>query len=200
MSDGFMRQSPLASLGLAAREGDPGSAGVHLWERVAVGMTNLRGDAGDGGFIGAARSALGYPLPTEPNTVTEGSGSRALWLGPNEWLIVHEAGASPAGALRQALSSRHVAVTDVSDARGVIALGGSKARDVLKKGSPLDVHPRAFGPMRCAQTRLSKLAAIIEQRDDSPVFDICVVRSATRYLWRWLEDAGAEYGIAIVRG
>ena len=163
-------------------------------------MTNLRGDAGDTGFIGAARSALGYALPIEANTVTEGQGSRALWLGPDEWLIVSEAGASPLGALRQALSGRHVAVTDVGDARGVIALGGPHAREVLKKGSPLDVHPRAFGPMRCAQTRLSKLAALVEQRDDSPVFDIYVIRSATRFLWRWLEDAAAEYGVAVVRG
>ncbi len=32
---------------------------------------------------------------------------------------------------------------------------------------------------------------------DGPVFDIYVARGFAQYLWVWLEDAGAEYGVII---
>ncbi|MEE9184627.1 MAG: sarcosine oxidase subunit gamma family protein [Acidimicrobiia bacterium] len=33
-----------------------------------------------------------------------------------------------------------------------------------------------------------------------PAFDLYVPRSFADYLWAWLEDAGTEYGVALVRG
>lgn len=201
MAEGYLRQSPLASLGLAARAAaEPGSTGVRLGERDRVGLANLRGDASDALFLERARQAVGTTLPLAPNTVTEGGGHRVLWLGPNEWLIANEEGVSAAPALAQAVAGFHAVATDLSDARVALTLAGPKARDVIAKGSPLDLHPRVFGPMRCAQTRLAKIAIVIDQRDEAPRYDLYALRSQARYLWRWLEDAAREYGIAVVRG
>lgn len=201
MADSYFRQTALAPLGLAAKATDaPGEAGVLLSERPLADHVNLRGDGTSVEFLQVARTTLGYALPTEPNTVAEGSGSRALWLGPNEWLLVAPLGTGLAGTLAQGLSGRLVAVTELGDARAVIGLSGRNARDVLAKSCPLDLHPKFFGPRRCAQTRLSKVGAILEQRDDAPSFEIYVARSVARYTWRWLEDAGSEYGVAVVAG
>jgi sarcosine oxidase subunit gamma len=200
MADSFFRQTALAPLGLAAKVTDaPNDAGVLLSELPLTDHVNLRGEASPE-FLGVARSTLGYALPAEPNTVAEGPNSRALWLGPSEWLIVAPVDAGIAGVLTQGLSGRTVAITDLGDARAVIGLGGRHARDVLAKSCPLDLHPKMFGPGRCAQTRLSKVAAIVEQRDDSPRYDVYVARSMARYTWRWLEDAAREYGVAVVAG
>jgi sarcosine oxidase subunit gamma len=32
---------------------------------------------------------------------------------------------------------------------------------------------------------------------DTPAYDLYVHRSFADYLWRWLEDAAKEYGVAI---
>lgn len=201
MADSYFRQTALAPLGLAAKATDaPGEAGVLLSERPLADHVNLRGDGASVEFLQVARTTLGYALPTQPNTVAEGSNSRALWLGPNEWLLVAPLGAALAGTLAQGLVGRSFAATELGDARAVIGLAGRNARDVLAKSCPLDLHPKSFGPGRCAQTKLSKIAAIIEQRDDAPSYEICVARSVARYAWRWLEDASGEYGVAIVAG
>jgi sarcosine oxidase, subunit gamma len=201
MADSYFRQTALAPLGLATKATDaPGEARVLLSERPLADQVNLRGDGASVEFLQVARTTLGYALPTEPNTVAEGSNSRALWLGPNEWLLVAPLGTGLAGTLAQGLSGRSVAVTELGDARAVLGLSGRNARDVLAKSCPLDLHPKSFGPGRCAQTRLSKIGALLEQRDDPPSYEIYVARSVARYTWRWLEDAGSEYGVAVVAG
>lgn len=200
MPEGYLRQSPLASLGLAARAATAAdAAGVTMGERERVMLVNLRGDGVDRGFLDRVRQALGVDLPAEPNTAAEGTRHRVLWLGPNEWLVVAGEGEQLAAALDAALAGLHVSVTDISDARAVIALSGAQARDVLAKGCPLDLHPRSFGPMRCAQSRLAKVAVLIDQRDDAPSYDLYVLRSQARYLWRWLDDAAREYAVRIIR-
>ncbi len=201
MADSYFRQTALAPLGLAAKATDaPGEAGVLMSEHPLAEHVNLRGDGASVEFLQVARTTIGYALPTEPNTVTEGTNSRALWLGPHEWLLVAPLGTALVATLGRGLAGRAFAATELGDARAVIGLSGPNARDVLAKSCPLDLNPKSFGPGRCAQTKLSRIAAIIAQRDDAPSYEIYVARSVARYTWRWLEDAGSEYGVAIVAG
>lgn len=194
------RESPLAHRDLAARSvEDPGSAGVVLGERPFCGMLNLRGDPRERKFLQAVRGALGVELPLEPNTVSEREETAVLWLGPDEWLVVtpEDREGPVAEALRAALRDLLCAVTDVGSGHTVITLRGPRAREVLAKGCSLDLHPREFGPGRCAQTRIARTGATLRQRDDSPAFDLIVRRSFADYLWAWLEDASLEYGAVV---
>jgi sarcosine oxidase subunit gamma len=82
---------------------------------------------------------------------------------------------------------------------------GPKAREVLAKGCPIDLHPRAFAAGTCAQTLVSRVGAIIHRTDEGaanelPRFELHVLRSFADYLWRFLEDAGQEYGVAVIEG
>lgn len=201
MAEIFLRQSPLDHLSLDARAvAEAGSAGIVAGERRFVAKVNLRGDPGDADFVKAAKAALKFFVPTAPNTV-EGKRDRyALWLGPDEWLVVGAPGTETrlAADLGKALDGIVAGVTDVTEGRTVIRLAGVHVRDLLAKGCGLDLHPRAFGPARCAQTRLAKANVILHQLDDAPTFDAYVERSFADYLWRWIEDAGTEYGFAIV--
>ena len=200
MADLSLRQSPLATLHLGGREGqDAPEASVQLAERRSVGKINLRADPGDGTLMNAFASVLGYPLPLEPNR-TSGEGKRgALWLGPDEWLVTVPGGQENAlfGALATAADGKHVALSDVSDARTILTLTGPRARDVLQKGCGLDLHPRAFQTGQCAGTLLARAAILLHQTGDAPSYDIHVAWSFAAYLWVWLEDAGAEYGVAV---
>ncbi len=197
MSESVRRESPLVRFDAARRAADaaPGEAEVMLGERPFLGHLNLRGDAADAQFVSAVSEVLGVAPPLEPNIVAEQGEHALLWLGPDEWLVLTppDAQGGVLERLRGALADRFGAVTDVSGGQTVITLSGKRAREVLAKGCTLDLHPRAFGPGRCAQSRIAKSAALIRQTDESPAFEIVVRRSFADYLWQWLEDAAREY-------
>ena len=199
-TDGARRQSPLTGFFAASAGGPADGAGVVISERPFLGHLNLRGDPADAGFTSAAQTVLGLALPTEPNTTAEAGGLLALWLGPDEWLVVTppDAQTSLAASLEAALDGRHVSVTDVTGGQTVIALSGPSARDVLAKGCPLDLHPLVFQPGDCAQTLLGKANVTLRCVDDTPAYELIVRRSFADYAALWLHDAALEYGCAVV--
>lgn len=191
-----LRQSALAPRRLRAAEASR-ETGVALSERPFRGQLVLRADSAKGAFLHAVEQALGIGLPVVPNTASGNEERTALWLGPDEWLLVVPDGEEleVERALRAALAGQHFALTDVSDGRAVIGLAGARARELLMKGCSLDLHPRAFGPGRCAQTRLARAYMLLHQLDDAPSYDLYVHRSFADYVWRWLEDATPPPGL-----
>jgi sarcosine oxidase subunit gamma len=176
------RHSPLQPLADALAAGS--SDAVALREVPFVAQVNVRADP-DGA------SALG--LPVEANTTAAWGARTLLWLGPDEWLAVGPDGDAPAMAAElEAADAGWVTTVDLSANRTVLELTGPVAREVLAKGCALDLHPRAFGPGRCAQTALARAQVILEARAGS--FRIYVRGSFATYLATWLLDAMAEYG------
>ena len=199
-TDGTGRQSPLSAFFATATDDPADGAGVVISERPFLGHLNLRGDPADGGFTKAAAGVLGFALPTEPNTTVGEGGLLALWLGPDEWLVVTppDAQTSLAQSLETALQGVHASVTDVTGGQTVITLSGPSAREVLAKGCPLDLHPAVFRPGDCAQTLLAKANVTLRCVDDSPCFELIVRRSFAEYAALWLHDAALEYGCAVL--
>ena len=201
-TDGTGRQSPLSRFfGTADAVSQADGAAVIISERPFLGHLNLRGDPEDAGFTSAAAAALGFGLPMEPNTVAAKGALLALWLGPDEWLVVTPPTAQTPllDSLEAALHGMHVAVTDVTGGQTMITLSGPRARDILTKGCPLDLHPGVFKPADCAQTLVAKANVTIRCVDDSPSFELIVRRSFAEYTALWLHDAALEYGVAVVR-
>ncbi len=201
MADLLIRQSALAALGLESRaRAARGEAGVALAEQPLRTILDLRANAGDAELLGTLQGLLDFELPLAPNTTTAKGKVTALWLGPDEWWLVSgDPKLDLAGKLRDGLQGLHAAVTEVGESRSCIEVSGPRAREVLAKACPLDLHPRAFQAGACAQSHLAKAAGLIHQTSDAPVYDLYVPRSFAEYLWRWLEDAGEEYGVAVVR-
>jgi sarcosine oxidase subunit gamma len=211
--EAYLRQSALAHLGLEGRgEAIRGAAGVAMGERPHRGMVNLRLDPGNAEVMAAFEAAFGFALPTSANTSAGNADTIALWLGPDEWWLVvpgpePEAGPALAEKLRAALTGHFAAVTEVGESRACIRVSGPRARALLQKGCPLDFHPRAFAAGACAQSILAKAGVTLHLFADEsaaqagaegPIFDIYVLRSFAEYLWAWLEDAGAEYGVTAI--
>ncbi len=199
MASDYQRQSALAHLHLHARASKAATeAAVTLCEHPYRGQLLLRGEVSDA--VTAVAKVLGAELPMKPNTSASADRRTALWLGPNEWLLITPDGSETEilSALTAALSGRHHAVTDVSDGRAVIGLSGPRARDVLMKGCSLDLHPRTFAVGQCAQTRLARCHVLLHQIAATPAYDVYVQRSFADYVWRWLEDAASEYDMVIL--
>ena len=177
--------------------------GIRLGERLDLGKIDLRGDPHDRAFMAAVGRALDLLLPIEPCTSAGKAQIAALWLGPDEWLLTCPArdASDLVGSLRAALVEVHAAITDLTAGRVAFRIAGPSARDVLAKGSPLDLHPRAFPVGSCAQSLLAKASVLIHlmegDRERGPSFDVYVARSFAHYLWTWLEDAGREYGVQV---
>jgi heterotetrameric sarcosine oxidase gamma subunit len=165
--------------------------GVTIAERRPRSMLNVRGDPADAGLASALRESFNVTLPLEPNTVTAAGATRALWLGPDEWLLVSER-----RALQPPASPGRGTLTDLSHGRAVLRLSGADVRAVLAKGCGLDLHPREFPVDRCAQTAIAKVSVILDhvQLD---VFDLYCPRSYARSFWGWVTEACAEYGCRI---
>lgn len=182
-----VKASPLAGL--------PGPAGgITLEERAFLGKVNLRGDAGDEAFMTAVRDVLDCTPPVEPNTVARGGERAVFWLGPDEWQIhcPEDAQQDLVKRLRSALAGRHSAVVDVSDYYVVMRLSGPKVLEVLAKGTPLDLHPRAFPTGSCAQTRFGHATVLLHKTADD-VVDLQVRWSFAEYVWSYILDGTLEY-------
>jgi sarcosine oxidase subunit gamma len=195
------RSSPLAAWGERFAQASAAPATFRIRERPFTTQVNLRG-ASSAAFSGAVRAALGCEPPAAANTYTAGASGCAVWLGPDEWLLVDgpDRGDEIAAALRGALAGTRHSVTDVSAARTVIEIAGADARLVLAKGCPLDLHASEFAPPRTAQTLLAKSRVLIQCVDASPEFRLFVAASFADYLAAWLLDAAAECAAARAAG
>jgi sarcosine oxidase, subunit gamma len=183
------RRSPLHGVGLP----------VGLRELPFLAQLDLRLDPADAAARAAVESVIG-PLPLEPNTVHGGPDAAVVWLGPDEWLVVGppDGAATLERQLRDALATgapdASVALVDVSANRTTLELAHADARAILAGGCPIDLHPRAFGPGRCAQTLVARAGVILWQTADEPVatFRLLVRPSFAAYLAAWLTDAIGE--------
>ncbi|NNC23872.1 sarcosine oxidase subunit gamma [Salinisphaera sp. USBA-960] len=169
-----------------------GELGVSVTEQPVAGAINLRGHADDPAFANAVKHALGLAPPTTPNTIADGDGLEALWLAPTEWLIRCELSAQVEleNALGDTLADQFTAINDVSGYYATFTVHGRNARHLLERATPLDIHPRVFGPGQCAQTVFAQTSAIILPREaETTRFDLIIRRSAADYAWHYLDDA-----------
>lgn len=107
-------------------------------------------------------------LPLEPNTAWEAGPRAALWLGPDEWLVVGPAHAASeiVAEFDGALEGEHRSIVDISANRTVIELGGPGRHDLLASGCSLDLHPRSWHAGMCAQTLFARTQVILHERDE----------------------------------
>lgn len=187
-----LRRSPLHHLTDRLREAAvPGERGVEVREVPFLAMVALRAHPGS---PAAARlgERLGAPLPS--CGAVAGSGPHAaLWLGPDEWLVVSTAEPGPLTAqLAAALGDDAGSVVDVSANRTTLELAGPAARETLEKGCPVDLHPRAFGPGNAVTTTLGPVPLLLWQTGASS-YRLLPRSSFADYVARWLLDAVTEY-------
>ena len=159
-------------------------ANVEVLERPFTSQVSIRLDPGSDAFTHAGE-ALGVPLPATPNRVERAGERIALWLGPDEWLVVAPAG-TPVLAEADDVS---LPGTDVSAHRTLLEIRGPDARSLMARGCPLDFDPRIFGADRCAQSLLARVDVIVFPLDGEDSFGVLVRASFAPYLVAWLRDA-----------
>ena len=193
--NGVWQESPLVGVDTLLKQHQASAtAAFRLAERPFLELVNVRGDTRDPAFIRAVEQVLGCKPPEKANTVARGNGYEMLWLGPDEWLVrsetAHDAArTAPLQAkLGTAFTGVFASAVDVGSGYTVLEISGTRTREVLARGCPLDLHPKLFGVGQCAQSHYFKASiALLPTGADS--FDIVVRRSFADYFVRIMLDA-----------
>ena len=174
-------ESPLAGVN------PPSGLSISIREITERGMLDLRGLASDAAFMAAVKGVLGFDLPVKPRTSATWGDVKVLWLSVDQWLILSSRSKAHEllAGLRGALAGIHSLVVDVSDMRAVIRLEGDGCREVIMKGTSLDLLDPEYVQGCCRRMRYAEIAALLDVVEDS-VFDIYVFRSYAHYTWNFL--------------
>jgi sarcosine oxidase subunit gamma len=141
----------------------------------------------------ASRAALGQALaldlPATPKRSATAEGRAALWLGPDEWLVIDHLGRDIAREL-SGVDALHSAV-DVSHRNVAIEVEGAAAEAILAAGCPQDLSSAAFPAGACSRTVLGKVEIVL-LRTGHETFRIECWRSFSDYVLTFLAQAAAH--------
>ena len=122
--------------------------------------------------FGVVAGALGFDLPQRPRTsATSAAGtghhvggtSAALWLGPDEWLVLGpDASNDDATSMMPALAALEgVSAVDVSHRNLALRVEGPAAEAVIAAGCPQDLRLDRFPVGACSRTVLTKAEIVL---------------------------------------
>jgi sarcosine oxidase subunit gamma len=174
-------RSPLAGLAL------PAGSRFALSEAPPAARFILRG--GEAVRV-ACGMAFGVEPPSRLGPAGESEGRAALWLGPDEWLLIADrADAAAIGdVLESVLDGTAHSLVDVSHRQiGLIASGPAAAR-VLNAGCPLDLDLKAFPVGFATRTLFDKVEIVLWRRAEG-AFHIEIWRSFAPFLEASLAEA-----------
>jgi sarcosine oxidase subunit gamma len=179
------------SANVAARDAalagyESSASGVALAVLPPAERVSLRAPAAS---VAVLSKALGVKLPQKPKSSAAKAGRTALWLGPDEWLVIDEAGKDPlvdcAGvkALHSAVGIAHRNVA--------IAVTGPAAAAAINAGCPQDLSLMAFPAGACSRTILGKVEIVLFRTADE-AFRVECWRSFSDYVWAFLTEAARD--------
>ena len=139
--------------------------------------------------VAALSKALGVKLPQTPKSSASKAGRTALWLGPDEWLVIDEASNDPMADLAST-KVLHSAV-GISHRNVGIAVSGPAAAATVNSGCPQDLSLAAFPGGACSRTVLGK-SEIVLWRTAEDEFRVECWRSFSDYVFTFLSDAARD--------
>ena len=134
----------------------------------------------------------GLEFDVQSPKVSSNKETRILWSGPNTWLVISRK-ENIIEIIKEKCNSANFAVTDISHSRAVIKIKGLQAKEVLKKGSPINFNE--FKKNNCAGTVFHGINIVIDSIDNNPeTYHLLTLRSFGESLYHHVTDAALEFG------
>lgn len=193
------RVSVLADVAVQGRFGaDKGAPGVTLSVRHPMSIVTVIARKDKTEALGQALAAA-YGISLPPVGESRGKNGLALhWCGADQYFAVAQGKGE--GELYRDLRARLEGLASCSEqshGRVIIRVAGPKARALLAKGTPVDLHPSAFGPGKSAMTQMAHVGVhLVQTGDDS--FELSVFRGFAENFWEWLTEQAEEYGYQVL--
>ena len=137
--------------------------------------------------LAATADALKLPHDESPCRAVRNGDRAALWLGPDERLLISPADEHPEieGLLQGALAGMPHSLVAISHAQVAFELSGAHAALALNIGCPLDLDAAAFPVDMCTRTVFAK-AQIVLWRQGPETFRVETGRSFAPYVTKIL--------------
>jgi sarcosine oxidase subunit gamma len=142
--------------------------------------------------VAALSKALGVILPKKPKTSASKAGRTALWLGPDEWLVIDEAGNDPLADCA-GVSALHSAV-GISHRNIAISVIGPAAEAAINSGCLQDLSLDIFPVGAASRTILGK-AEIVLLRTAADAFRVECWRSFSDYVFTFLSEGSRDAAV-----
>ena len=134
----------------------------------------------------------GLKFPLESSKVSFNKQTRILWNGPKTWLVI-SLNENILNNIREKCDDKNFAITDISHSRAVVQIKGFQAREVLKKGSPINLNE--FEKDNCAGTVFHGVTILVDLINDNPdTFNLFTLRSFGESFYHHITDAALEFG------
>ena len=134
----------------------------------------------------------GIEIPTQSSKVNLNKETRILWNAPRTWLIL----ASKENAIetvQKNFKETDFGITDISHSRAVIQIQGEQAKEILKKGSPINFNE--LGVNQCVGTAFHGITILIDSISNDPdTFNLLVLRSFGESFYHHITDSALEFG------
>ena len=133
-------------------------------------------------------------LPLENQKVTANKETRILWSAPRTWLIISSK-KNIINNIKDKCDHENFAVTDISHSRAVIQIKGLQAKEVLKKGCPININEIQVN--NCAGTVFNGITVVVDFVNNNPdTFNLLALRSFGETFYHHITDAALEFGYA----
>jgi heterotetrameric sarcosine oxidase gamma subunit len=124
--------------------------------------------------------------------VISNKNTRILWSSPNTWLVVSKS-EDIIEIINEKFDDKDFAITDISHSRAVMQIKGPLAREVLKKGCPINLNE--LEKNNCAGSVFHGINLVIDCVDrDFQTFNLLTLRSFGESLYHHVTDASLEFG------
>ena len=131
-------------------------------------------------------------LPLESPKVTTNKETRILWNAPRTWLIISSK-KNIVSSIKDKCDNENFAVTDISHSRAVIQIKGLQAKEVLKKGCPININEIQVN--NCAGTVFNGITIVVDCVNNNPdTFNLLALRSFGETFYHHITDSALEFG------
>ena len=131
-------------------------------------------------------------FPLESSKVSCNQKTRILWTAPNTYLVMSKK-EDITKIINKNCSNENFAITDISHSRAGIQVFGKEAREVLKKGCPINFNE--FKKNNCVGSVFHGINIVVDCLDDEKqIFNLFTLRSFGESLYHHVSDASLEFG------
>ena len=135
-------------------------------------------------------------IPTQNSKINSNEETRILCSAPRTWLILTNK-ENAIERVEKSFKETDFAITDISHSRAVIQIQGDQAKEILKKGSPINFNE--FEVNQCAGTVFHGITIIIDLISNEPdTFNLLVLRSFGESFYHHITDSALEFGYVCV--
>ena len=134
----------------------------------------------------------GLEFSLQSPKVSSNKETRILWSAPSTWLVISRK-ENIVEIIKEKCNSDNFAITDISHSRAIIQIKGLQAKDILKKGCPINFNE--FENNNCAGTVFHGINIVVDFVGKNPdTFNLLTLRSFGESFYHHITDAALEFG------